>query len=112
GSIGWSTGDGQRGKYVESALVGKLTRILNLAHHVVGSQRRNGDSYLWTLEILAAEFLSQLLLELDLCQALHLDGASERQRDLTTLIELVLTVEVVFAKYDNSNFIARLKLCG
>ena len=79
GPIGGTTSDGQRGKYVKSTLVGKLARILNLAHHVVGPQRRNRDRYLWTFEILAFELFSQLLLELSLGQALHLNGAGERQ---------------------------------
>ena len=79
GPIGGTTSDGQCGKYVESTLVGKLARLLNLAHHVVGPQRRNRDRYLWTFEILAFELCSQLLLELSLGQALHLKGASERQ---------------------------------
>jgi hypothetical protein len=41
-------------------------------------QRRNRHGYFWTFEILAAEFFSQLLLELGLSHALHLDGAGQR----------------------------------
>ena len=78
-SIGRTTSDGHCGEHVEAAPVGKLARVLNLTHHVIGRERRNRNSYFWISEIFAAEFLGQRLLKLGLCQALRLNGSGERQ---------------------------------
>src|SRR5262249_27109443 len=111
-SICRATGDGHCGEYVESALVGKLARILNLTHHVIGRESHNRDSYFWISEIFAAEFLGECLFELPLCEALRFYGSRERQRDLTTLIDVVLTAELVFPEHINANFVPRLKRWG
>jgi len=78
-SICRTASSGQCGEHVEATLVGIFARLLDLAHNVKGSERRNCNGYLWIFEIFGAKFPGQRFLQLGLRQPQRRNGSSERK---------------------------------
>src|SRR5205809_6307929 len=108
GAICCAAGDGYRAQHVQSAGVGISTRLFDLADDVKWPELGNADGDLRVLEVAAAQFRRQFLLELLLRQPRGFDRAGERQRHKTTRIDRVFAAQRRLAKHGDMDLLPGL----